>query len=108
MRNVPTMNKSAVTAAPTHTSRQATFTSGKSLKISAKAAVSTTAEMTELMASRATAEAVSKWLRNVPAANSQAVITRDSRSTKPVPTTTTKDQKRATTISRSRRAGLAA
>jgi hypothetical protein len=36
------------------------------LKISAKAAVSTTAEMTELMASRAKAEAGSKWLRNVP------------------------------------------
>ena len=63
MRNLPTTKSSAVTAAPTHTSRQATLASGSTLKIAANSAVITTERDRQLSTCSSVAETPSGSIR---------------------------------------------
>ena len=95
-----------VTAAPSHTSRQAMRTSGRSLNVMANSAVITAKEITKFTASSAAAGAGSSWPKYVPTATSQALSASETSSRNPIPTTMAKDRNRSLSIATTPRPDL--
>jgi hypothetical protein len=88
------VKSSDVTAAPIQTSLQATFVSGRTLKIMAKSSVVTPNESNELTDSNKNAGAGRTCPMNFPRMASAALKASDSSSRKPVPRTSPNDKKR--------------
>src|SRR5689334_3067627 len=94
-RCLPIVNSTAVTAAPSQTSRQATLASGTTLNKSAKSTVTTANESAKLMTCQSTAPPGKVSANTVPNALSAALSTSETSSKKATPSTMVKEKKRS-------------
>src|SRR5688500_1036582 len=106
IRDLPAVNRTAVTAAPSQTLRQASVTSGRNLKIRANMAATTTVEKTAFTVSSSAAGTDSTLPTNVPMAAIHALTARETSKRNPTPTTIANDQNRSLTITRTPRPGF--
>src|SRR6188768_2111495 len=107
-RNLPKVKRPAVTAAPTHTSFQRIFTSGKVLNMSANKAVTTAIEIQKFSACQTTAPPGSECSNTCPTQVSAALTISDTSSKNATPTTNVKEKKRSLTTPQMPRPGFGA
>jgi len=106
MRNLPSVNNSAVAAAPNHTSPQLNCTSGSSLKISANSSVTNPSEMRKLIACHSRPAWHGARRQPFGQRRKAALITKDTKSRKPTPKTTENDRNRSRIMFASVRPGF--
>src|SRR5688500_4228395 len=96
--NLPATNRADVTAAPTHTSRQAISASGTNLSSAANTSVITTKETARLAVSRISADIPPGAYASISAPNvvSSQLITSDASSRNTIPMSMANDRSRLT------------